>query len=200
MENQQETYLNIHDSLVIDESVEKYENFEYQPQTLANLNQQGSIIYITVSNKDAWYHLNHSYIFIKGKLVKNYDKVYADGDMISITNNGIVGLFSRAELMINSQIIESVGSPLQASTITKLTQKNPCDNDLTQLWSLDKTVAAAATNAGFSLRHNYIINNLAGNIKVCFTALIPLKDIFWIVENYDKVLYGMQLDLKLRIK
>ena len=52
MENQQETYSNIDDPLVLDESVEKYENFEYQPQTLANLNKQGSIISITVNNKD----------------------------------------------------------------------------------------------------------------------------------------------------
>ena len=197
MENKQEVYLNIDDPLLIDESVEKYENFEYMPQTLANLNQQGSIISITVNNKDAWYHLNQSYLFLKGKLVKNDDTVYADGDMISITNNGIVGLFSRAELMINNQIIESVGSPLQASTLTKLMQKNPCDNDLAQLWSLDTTAAAAAANTGFALRHNYLINNLAGNNKGCFTAMIPLKDIFGFVENYDKVLYGMQLDLKL---
>ena len=96
MENQLETYLNIDEPLVIDESVEKYEIFEYQPQTLANLNQQGSIIYITVNNKDAWYHLDQSHIFNKGKLVKNDYTVYADGDMISITNNGIVGIFSRA--------------------------------------------------------------------------------------------------------
>jgi hypothetical protein len=53
MENQQEIYLNIDDPLMIDESVEKYENVEYMPQTLANLNQQGSIISITVHNKDA---------------------------------------------------------------------------------------------------------------------------------------------------
>ena len=126
-------------------------------------------------------------------MIKNADDtVYADADMISITNNGIIGLFIRAELMIKNQIIESVGSPLQASTLTKLIQKNPCDSDLAQLWSLDKTVAAAATNAGFSLRHNYLINNLAGKNKGCFTAMIPLKDIFGFVENYDKVLYGMQ--------
>lgn len=198
MEHQQETYLNIDNPLVIDESVEKYENFEYMPQTLSNLNQQGSIISITVNNKDAWYHLNESYLFVKGKLVKDADDtVYADADMISITNNGVIGLFSRVELMINNQIIESIGSPLVASTITKLMQKNPCDNDLAQLWSLDKTIAAAATNTGFALRHNYLINNLAGNNKGCFTAMIPLKDIFGFVENYDKVLYGMQLDLKL---
>jgi hypothetical protein len=198
MENKQEVYLNIDDPLLIDESVEKYENFEYMPQTLANLNQQGSIISITVNNKDAWYHLHESYLFVKGKLVKDADDtVYADADMISITNNGIVGLFSRAELMINNQIIESIGSPLQAITITKLIQNNPCDNDLAQLWSLDKTIAAAAPNTGFALRHRYLINNLAGNNKGCFTTLIPLKDIFGFIENYDKVLYGMQLDLKL---
>ena len=54
-------------------------------------------------------------------MVKNADvTVYADADMISITNNGILGLFSRAELMIYNQIIESVGIPLQASTLAKL--------------------------------------------------------------------------------
>ena len=142
---------------MLDESVEKFESFEYQPQTLADLNQQGSIIYITVNNKDAWYHLNQSYTFIKGKLVKHDDDtVYAEGDIISITNNGIFGLFSRAELMINNQIIESVGSSLQAMTMTKLIQKNPCDNDLAQLWSLDKRTAAAAENTGFALRQGLL--------------------------------------------
>ena len=62
--------MNIDDPLVFDEGVEKYEHFEYMPQTLANLNQQGSIISITVINKDAWYHLNQSYISIKGKWSK----------------------------------------------------------------------------------------------------------------------------------
>ena len=51
------------------------------PQTLVNLNRQGSIIPITVNNKEAWYHLNQSNLFIKGKLVKNDDTVYAYGDM-----------------------------------------------------------------------------------------------------------------------
>ena len=46
MENKQEVYLNIDEPLFIDESVEKYENFEYMQQTLANLNQLGSIISI----------------------------------------------------------------------------------------------------------------------------------------------------------
>ena len=128
-------------------------------------------------------------------MVKNDDIFYADGDIISITKNGIVGLFSRAELMINNKIIESVGSPLQASTLTKLMQMNPCDNDIAHLWSLDKTAAAAAANSGFVLRHNYLINNQTGNNKGSFTAMIPLKDIFGFVEGYDKVLYGTQLDL-----
>ena len=42
---------------------------------------------------DAWYYLNQSYLFLKGKLFKNDDTIYADGDMISITSNGIVGVF-----------------------------------------------------------------------------------------------------------
>ena len=46
-------------------------------------------------------------------------------------------LFSRAELMINNPIIESLGTPLQAIAMTKLIQKNPFDNDLAQFCSLD---------------------------------------------------------------
>ena len=58
-------------------------------------------------------------------------------------------------------------------------------------------MTAAAANTGFVLRHSYLINNLTENNTGYFTAMIPLKDIFGFIRNYDKIWYGMQLDLKL---
>ena len=39
-------------------------------------------------------------------------------------------------------------------------QKSPGD-DLVQLWSLDKIIAAVAENTEFAFRKDYLMNNLA---------------------------------------
>ena len=52
-----------------------------------------------------------------------------------------------------------------------------------------------AHNAGFKIRHNYIINN--SRPRGSFSFKILLKHIFEFCEDYDKVVYGLKHALTL---
>ena len=61
---------------------------------------------------------------------------------------------------------------------------------LNQLWYKDTlNTADLDHNAGFKIRHDYIINN--SRPRGSFSFKIPLKHIFGFCEDYDKVVYGL---------
>ena len=62
------------------------------------------------------------------------------------------------------------------------------------MWYKDTATAAdLATNVGFKIRKEYIINK--PDPKGTFSFKIPLKHIFGFCEDYDKILYGMKQTL-----
>ena len=77
--------LKINESLTTDESIE-----EYEPITGSNLNNPGEIR-ITIQTQDIFYHPSESYLLFEGQLVKADGTAYANTDVVTITNNGIVG-------------------------------------------------------------------------------------------------------------
>ena len=50
-------------------------------------------------------------------------------------------------------------------------------------------------NAGFKIRHDYIINN--SRPRGSFSFKIPLKHIFGFCEDHDKIVYGLKHALSL---
>ena len=89
--------------------------------------------------------------------------------------------------------------PGQAATMLGLL-KYPDDfaksKGLNQLRYKDTLKTAdLVNNAGFKIRHDYIINN--SNPKGSFSFKIPLKHIFGFCEDYDKVVYGFKHALTL---
>ena len=67
---------------------------------------------------------------------------------------------------------------------------------LNQLWYKDTmNTAVLADNAGFRIRHNYIIND--SRPRGSFSFRIPLKHIFGFCGDYDKVVYGLKHNLTL---
>ena len=65
-----------------------------------------------------------------------------------------------------------------------------------QLWYKDTTnTVHLDDNAGFKIRHDYIINN--SRQRGSFSFKIPLKHIFGFCEDYDKVVYGFKHALTL---
>ena len=191
--------LRITDPILSDDSIDKYEEFEYGTVVGTNLNSFGSDIRLTIKTQDVFTHPSESFLIIEGQLVRNVDgNEYAVGDLITLTNNGIMHLFKRIQYDLSGQVIESLQHPGQATTMLGLL-KYPDDfsksKGLNQLWYKDTTENAANNNAGFSIRRSYIIVN-ADPIGT-FSFKIPLKHIFGFCEDYDKVVYGLKHTLTL---
>ena len=193
--------LKINESLATDESIEEYEYHEYEPITGSNLNKPGEIR-ITVQTQDIFYHPSESYLLLEGRLTKKDGSAYANDNVVTITNNGMMHLFSNIKYQLSGQEIESLYYPGQATTMMGLL-KYPDDfqksQGLNQLWYKDlgtavPTVAESimdkTTNPGFNVRHGYIIKS--PDPKGTFSFRIPLKHIFGFAEDYDKIVYGFR--------
>ena len=132
---------------------------------------------------------------IEGRLTKADNSTYANGDIVSFTNNGLMHLFSNIKYQLSGQEVESLYYPGQATTMLGLL-KYPDDfqksQGLNQLWYKDTGTAAAvdANNTGFGVRHGYIIKK--PDPKGTFSFRIPLKHIFGFAEDYNKVVYGFR--------
>ena len=164
-----------------------------------NLNSSGADIRLTIETQDIFTHPSESFLIIEGQLVRNDNgNEYAAGDLITLTNNGIMHLFKRIRYDLSGQVIENIMNVGQATTMMGLL-KYPDDfsksKGLNQLWYKDTTENANNNNAGFSIRRSYIIVN-ADPIGT-FSFKIPLKHIFGFCEDYDKVVYGLKHTLTL---
>ena len=95
-----ESILELHESNATDESIKSYEYNEYQPITGTQLNSAGQIT-ITIENQDQFLHLQNSYLLIEGEVLKADNARYADADLIPLTNNGLLYLFSSLKLTLS---------------------------------------------------------------------------------------------------
>ena len=191
--------LRITDPILNDDSIDKYEEFEYEPVAGTNLNSTGADIRLTIETQDIFTHTSESFLIIEGSLLKTDNNTYAKDDPISLTNNGIMHLFKRIRYNLSGQEIESLLHPGQATTMLGLL-KYPDDfsksKGLNQLWYKDTTnTAVLADNVGFKIRHDYIVT--ISRPRGSFSFRIPLKHIFGFCEDYDKVVYGLKHNLTL---
>ena len=186
--------LQINESLVTDESIEEYQYHEYEPITGANLNNPGEIR-ITIETQDIFYHPSESYLTIEGQLTKTDNTAYANADVVTLTNNGLMHLFSNIKYQLSGQEIESLFYPGQATTMLGLL-KYPDDfqksQGLNQLWYKDtgSTAAIDGNNTGFGVRHGYLIKKPTP--KGTFSFRVPLKHIFGFAEDYNRIVYGFR--------
>ena len=94
-----ESILELHETNATDESIKSYEYNEYQPITGTQLNSAGQIT-ITIENQDQFLHLQNSYLLIEGEVLKADNARYADANLIALTNNGLLYLFSSLKLTL----------------------------------------------------------------------------------------------------
>ena len=191
--------LRITDPILSDDSIDKYEDVEYEPVVGTNLNSSGTDIRLIIESQDIFTHPSKSFLIIEGELKKNDNNRYADNDPITLTNNGIMHLFKRIRYDLSGQEIENIINVGQATTMLGLL-KYPDDfsksKGLNQLWYKDTTdTAVLADNVGFKIRHDYIITN--SRPRGSFSFRIPLRHIFGFCEDYDKVVYGIKHTLTL---
>ena len=114
-----ESILELHETNTTDESIKSYEYNEYQPITGTQLNSAGQIT-ITIENQDQFLHLQNSYLLIESEVLKADNARYADPDLIALTNNGLLYLFSSLKLTLAGQEVEHVNYPGHATSLLGL--------------------------------------------------------------------------------
>ena len=201
--------LQITEDIPVDDSIYDYEYKEYNPIAGTDLNR-GSIV-ITIESQDIYTHPSESFLIIDGHLRKNARNPagevqnYADADVISLINNGLMYLFSDVRYHLASHEIEVLQNPGYATTMLGML-KYPDDfnksQGLNQLWAPDTADGTTEIrtdnilyNKGFDDRHKYIIRT--SDPKGSFSIKIPLKHFLGFCEDYKKILYGMQQRLTL---
>ena len=191
--------LQITDPIPEDDSIFEYEYKEYNPIVGTDYNR-GSIV-ITIESQDIYTHPSESFLIIEGQLTKNNvnNDVYGINDLITITNNGMMYLFSDVRYHLASHEIEVLQNPGHATTMLGML-KYPDDfsksQGLNQLWLKDTGLTADRdANVGFGKRQIYIIKTPTD--RGSFSFKIPLKHFLGFCEDYKKILYGMQQRLTL---
>ena len=190
--------LRITDSILNDDSIDKYEYFEYLPITGTNLDNIGDIR-INIESQDIFTHPCESFLLIEGRLTKIDGTAYANADNISLTNNAMMYLFRDIRYELSGNEIEKVNYVGYATTmlgLLKYTEDFGRSKGLNQSWYKDTTITPNNQNRGFWERHQHIINHLDKD-KGSFSFRIPLKHIFGFCEDYDKVVYGFKHTLTL---
>ena len=199
--------LQITEDIPVDDSIYEYEYKEYNPIVGTDLNR-GSIV-LTIESQDIYTHPAESFLVIEGQLAVPVAlpiggvQPYADADVVTLINNGIMYLFSDVRYHLASHEIEVLQNPGHATTMLGLL-KYPDDftksQGLNQLWLPDTNIdnnneANKVDNKGYKKRNEYIIRT--SNPKGTFSFKIPLKHFLGFCEDYKKILYGMQQRLTL---
>ena len=86
--------LRITEPILKDDSMDKYEDIEYEPIAVTNLNSSGKDIRLYIETQDIFTHPSESYLIIEGRLTKENGTPYQDANAISITNNAMVYLLN----------------------------------------------------------------------------------------------------------
>ena len=158
--------LRITDSILNDDSIDKYEYFEYLPITGTNLDNIGDIR-INIESQDIFTHPSESFLLIEGRLTKAADgTAYADGNNISITNNAMMYLFRDIRYELSGHEIEKVNYVGYATTmlgLLKYTEDFGRSKGLNQSWHKDSTATPNNQNRGFWERHQHLFNHLEEN-------------------------------------
>ena len=189
--------LRLTDPILNDDSIDKYEYFEYYPVVGTNLNNIGDIR-INIESQDIFTHPSESFLLIEGRLTKVNGTDYANADNISITNNAMMFLFRNIQYELSGQEIEKVNYVGYATTmlgLLKYTEDFGRSKGLNQSWYKDSLNAPNNQNKGWNIRHMHLFNN--SDVKGSFSFRIPLKHIFGFCEDYDKVVYGFKHTLSL---
>ena len=190
-----ESILQIKENYKDDDSIKSLQTYAFQPISGTQLNDAGQIT-IRIENQDAFFYPRRSWLQIQGKLVKATDDgLYADTDMVSLVNNGLMFLFDNIKYELSGQEIESLYHPGHATTILGLAKYSSSKVGLNQCWLLDTAATAVDGNLGFKARHDYIIEKPVP--KGSFRFAIDLEHIFGFCEDYNKVMYGFDHTLTL---
>ena len=204
------------EAVLIDETTEEYEYFEYSPdsETLESLNGIREIRF-NIDALSTFIHPAKSFLYFEGQILRvDNNNPFGSNDIqnanrthdVSLANDGIMHLFSEMKYSINGQPIEDILNPAIASIMLGML-RYPDDfsksKGLMQCWYKDSGKGGIENeNTGRSTRQNLLFNLVEDTddgrrARGSFSFCIPLKHIFGFCDDYDKVMYGVNHGLSL---
>ena len=210
------------EAVLIDETTEEYEYFEYSPdsETLESLNGIREIRF-NVEALSTFIHPHKSFLYFEGQILRddNDQPFNANGapnaqgvafptdDNVTLANEGILHLFSQMKYSINGQPIEDILNPAISSLMLGLL-RYPDDfsksKGLMQCWFKDDYDGGVDDNEnkGRFTTKNFFFESYTNDVygrskRGSFSFCIPLKHIFGFCDDYDKVMYGVNHGLSL---
>ena len=199
------------EAVLIDETTEEYEYFEYSPdsETLESLNGIREIRF-NIEALSTFIHPHKSFLYFEGQILRNDNNNpfnandgggNATDDNVTLVNDGIMHLFSEMKYSINGQPIEDILNPAISSIMLGLL-RYPDDfsksKGLMQCWFKDSGNGGLIDNIGRGERKKKFFDQTADQVnRGKFSFCIPLKHIFGFCDDYDKVMYGVNHGLSL---
>ena len=168
-----EPILRITDPIPSNNSIDRYEDIEYEPVAGTTLNNSGGDIRLVIETQDIFTHPSESFLIIEGRLIKANNNYYGRDDLITLTNNGVMHLFKSIRYELSGQEIEKIMYPGQTTTmlgLLKYSDDFSKSKGLNQLWYKDtSTEAYKDNNIGFKIRQEYIkvYGDTPGLEKLC---------------------------------
>ena len=137
-------------------------------------------------------------MLIEDDVLKADNTRYADADLIALTNNGLLYLFSSLKLTLAELEVDHANYPGHATSLLGLVSysseyQKGCGP--AQGWFTDTSTAAALNNSGFAVHQQFLIRS--PDPKGSFQCVIPMKHIFGFMDDYTKVTYRMRDTLQL---
>ena len=192
------------EAVLIDETTEEYEYFEYSPdsETLESLNGVREIRF-NIEALSTFIHPHKSFLYFEGQILRNdNNNPFDNAANVVLANDGIIHLFSEMKYSIYSQPIEDILNPAISSIMLGML-RYPDDfsksKGLMQCWFKDSGKGGIAdANTGRLERKNILYSSIDEAAKKgSFSFCIPLKHIFGFCDDYDKVMYGVNHGLSL---
>ena len=192
------------EAVLIDETTEEYEYFEYSPdsETIESLNGIREIRF-NVEALSTFIHPHKSFLYFEGEILRTDNVRFTDNDNVTLANDGIMHLFSEMKYSINGQPIEDILNPAISSLMLGLL-RYPDDfsksKGLIQCWFKDNANGGYTidnNNTGRGERRKIFFDIVNNDNKGKFSFCIPLKHIFGFCDDYDKVMYGVNHGLSL---
>ena len=191
------------EAVLIDETTEEYEYFEYSPdsETIESLNGVREIRF-NIEALSTFIHPHKSFLYFEGQIFNVNDGRYTDFENVTLANDGILHLFSEMKYSINGQPIEDILNPAISSIMLGMLRYPDDFNSsegLMQCWYKDTGNGGIdEENTGRLKRYKLFYESVAGvPNKGKFSFCIPLKHIFGFCDDYDKVMYGVNHGLSL---
>ena len=107
------------EAVLIDETTEEYEYFEYSPdsETLESLNGVREIRF-NIDALSTFIHPHKSFLYFEGQILRvDNNAAFDDGADVVLVNDGITHLFSEMKYTINGQPIEDILNPAISSVM-----------------------------------------------------------------------------------